>query len=312
MWLRQVIEYNVPFGKKTRGIFVVKAYKQLKGSESISDDELRLAQVLGWCVEMLQAVLLVADDVMDQSLTRRGQPCWYKKNGVGLAAINDAFSLEACVYLLLKKYFSNKPYYINLVELFHEITFQTTLGQSLDLMTSNGEGKAKLKEFTPEMYRAIVKYKTAFYSFYLPIALAFYMLGITDQAIHLRAKEVLLEMGHLFQVQDDFLDCFGDPEITGKIGTDIEEGKCSWLVVMALQRANEEQKAIIEDNYHKTESACVEKIKSLYRELHLPALYQEFEEERYKTIHKLIKQLEGDLPTGIFYELTEAIYKRKR
>jgi len=81
---------------------------------------------------------------------------------------------------------------------------------------------------------------------------------------------------------------------------------------MALQRANEEQKAIIEDNYHKTESACVEKIKSLYRELHLPALYQEFEEERYKTIHKLIKQLEGDLPTGIFYELTEAIYKRKR
>lgn len=34
--------------------------------------------VLGWAIEWLQAFFLVADDVMDRSLTRRGQPCWYK------------------------------------------------------------------------------------------------------------------------------------------------------------------------------------------------------------------------------------------
>lgn len=63
-----------------------------------------------------------------------------------------------------------------------------------------------------------------------------------------QAKTILLEMGHFFQVQDDYLDCYGDPETIGKIGTDIEAGKCSWLVVVALQRVTQQQRKILEVN----------------------------------------------------------------
>ena len=57
---------------------------------------------------------------MDQSLTRRGQPCWYKNNGIGNIAINDAFLLEAAIYQLLKSHFRKESYYVDLLELFHE------------------------------------------------------------------------------------------------------------------------------------------------------------------------------------------------
>lgn len=46
--------------------------------------------------------------------------------------------------------------------------------------------------------------------------------------------------------KDDFLDCYGDPSVIGKVGTDIEENKCSWLVVQALSRITPEQRAMLQ------------------------------------------------------------------
>lgn len=60
---------------------------------------------------------------MDQSVTRRGQPCWYKQDGVGNIAINDSFMLEAAIYHLLKSHFRQESYYVDLLELFHEVHY---------------------------------------------------------------------------------------------------------------------------------------------------------------------------------------------
>ena len=58
---------------------------------------------------------------MDHSITRRGQPCWYRVPGVGDIAVNDAFMLEGAIYHLLKKHFREEPYYVHLLELFHDV-----------------------------------------------------------------------------------------------------------------------------------------------------------------------------------------------
>ena len=59
-------------------------------------------------------------------------------------------------------------------------------------------------------------------------------------------RTILSTLGLLFQIQDDVLDCFGDPTVTGKIGTDIKDGKCTWLVVQALRRGTPSHQALIQ------------------------------------------------------------------
>lgn len=130
-----------------RGISVLETFDILS-SFSAKEEERKLAKILGWLVEMLQAFFLVADDIMDQSITRRGQPCWYKRESVGNIAINDAFIIESCIYRLLRKHFSTHASYVKLMELFHEVTFQTELGQLIDLTTSNHD--SDIMTFTME------------------------------------------------------------------------------------------------------------------------------------------------------------------
>ena len=66
--------------------------------------------------------------------------------------------------------------------------------------------------------------------------------------MHREAEKILIKIGHLFQVQNDFLDYYSKEEIGEKSGTDIQEGKCTWLIVVALQRATAEQKKILKVN----------------------------------------------------------------
>ena len=165
-------------GKLNRGLTVVHVLQSIRG-DAITDAEAHSAAVLGWCIEWLQAFFLVADDVMDGSITRRGQPCWYKLPKVGMTAVNDGFLLQAHLFKILKKHFGGAPIYGALLELFNEVTWQTELGQLLDLTSQPppAVGAIDLDRFTLDRYKSIVKYKTAYYSFYLPVACGFLLAG---------------------------------------------------------------------------------------------------------------------------------------
>lgn len=112
-----------------------------------------------------------------------------------------------------------------------------------------------------------------------------------------------MPLGEYFQVQDDYLDCYGSPEVIGKIGTDIEDNKCSWLIVQALSRANSSQRQLLDSNYGHKDPEKVKIIKSLYLDLNLEALYQKYEEDSYSRISKLIEELDDSvLPKQMFYD----------
>lgn len=312
-WVDNMIQYTVSGGKMNRGLALVSVRRTLAHAKghSLTNKERIQSAVLGWAVEFLQAFFLVADDVMDDSVTRRGQPCWFRLPHVKLIAINDSFILESCVFKMIKRYFGQEPYYSQLVDLFIETTRQTELGQLLDLTSQPLDGAVDLNRFTIHRYTSIVKYKTAFYSFYLPVALGMILAGITNKALFERAREILLIMGEYFQIQDDYLDCFGDPKVIGKIGTDIQDNKCSWLVVQALDRASPKQRKILEQNYGQHDAIKVDVVKRLYEEMELPRVFAEYEERSYNEIQVLLSGV-TEMPREVFDFLLRKIYKRSK
>ncbi|KAL5006924.1 hypothetical protein ScPMuIL_015730 [Solemya velum] len=307
-WFNEMLNHALIHGKNNRGLTVVLTYKML--NDQVTAEDLKLARILGWCVELLQYYFLVVDDIMDFSETRRGRVCWHKKENVGMIAVNDSFYAESCIYTILKKYFREKPYYAHILELFHETTMQSAIGQNLDTTTALSDGTADFSKFTMDRYSAIVKWKTAYYSFYFPVALALHMAGINDPPRHDNAKRILLQMGHFFQVQDDFIDCYGDPEVTGKIGTDIADNKCSWLIVQALKLADSQQLKLLKEVYGHHDAEKTRQVEDIYRDLDLKKVYEEYENSSYEELCHTIAKCDN-LPTDIFYEFAKKIYKRK-
>ncbi|KAL0000493.1 hypothetical protein SO802_014274 [Lithocarpus litseifolius] len=309
-WVERMLDYNVPGGKLNRGLSVIDSYKLLKEGKELTNDEVFLTCALGWCIEWLQAYFLVLDDIMDNSVTRRGQPCWFRQPKVGMIAVNDGLILRNHIPRILKKHFREKPYYVDLLDLFNEVEFQTTSGQMIDLITTL-VGEKDLSKYSLTLHRRIVQYKTAYYSFYLPVACALLMAGEILEN-HIIVKDILVEMGTYFQVQDDYLDCFGHPEVIGKVGTDIEDFKCSWLVVKALERCNEEQKKLLYENYGKADQARVEKVKELYKVLDLQGVFVEYEKETYERLLNSIETHPSKAVQAVLKSFLSKIYKRQK
>ena len=310
-WIDRMIEYNCPHGKLNRGLAVVDGMRALAGENTVPDDLMFKAQVVGWCIEWLQAAFLIWDDIMDESVTRRGQPCWYKQPDVKMNAINDGLVLECQIYAMLKRHCKSLPCYADLLDLFHEVTHQTASGQLIDLITAP-IGEVDLSKYTEEAYMRIVTYKTAFYTFYLPAAAAMHLSGVTDPAAFAKANEICIKLGQFFQIQDDYLDCYGDPEVIGKIGTDIQDNKCGWLVVQALKRCDDSQRKIIEENYGKKDAECEKRVKELYVALETESVYKKYEEESYAELRAIIESKDNTLPPELFGAMLKKIYKRSK
>lgn len=160
----------------------------------------------------------------------------------------------------------------------------------------------------------IVIYKTAFYSFYLPVALAMHMSGVTDEAAFKTAEDLLVPMGEYFQIQDDFLDCYADPEVLGKIGTDILDNKCSWVINTALANVTPEQRAILDENYGRKDAQAEQRCKQVFQQVGIPDKYAVYEADFYQKINAQIDAVDEShgLKKEVLRSFLAKVYKRSK
>merc|ERR1712018_729517 len=97
----------------------------------------------------------------------------------------------------------------------------------------------------------------------LPVRLALHLAGLNSSKVHVQAHKVLDDIGFLTQMTGDFADCYYDDES----GSDIQDGRMTWLLVNAYQRANASQKAALEENYGIDDPEAVGVVRQVYEDL---------------------------------------------
>jgi farnesyl diphosphate synthase len=318
-YLTKLMDTTCLGGKYNRGITVVEVATALVRGGTNAGTLQKQAAVCGWAVEFMQAHFLVEDDIMDSSVTRRGKPCWYRHPGVTVqCAINDGLILLAWATKMLRHFVRQHPRFLEILEMFHHVDHCTTMGQFYDVTSMFDSAKldpevpqpttTDYKEFTLDHYRRIVLFKTAYYTYHLPMLFG---LAVADQLESIPADlvhKLAMTMGEYFQIQDDFLDCFGEPERIGKIGTDIQDVKCSWLAVTFLATASEKDREAFKANYGQHDEAKVAVIKDMYRKAALEKTFGAYEEEVVKSVEAQLAEIKQHNP--VFSDAITALWKR--
>ncbi|KAL6257351.1 hypothetical protein P5V15_010926 [Pogonomyrmex californicus] len=309
------VQYNVRGGQETRSLTVVYAYRLLASNNQLTEDNIRLARILGWCVE-LQALFLFLDDIQARKLLLRGDLSCLARyyDDFSKEAVYDILMLENSLYYLIRKHFKGKECDADLIETFQDIMWKTIMHQSADYLINteklNSDKKLNLDLFTMDRYNSIVEYKMSNYSFLLPVIAAMHFAGIKDPEMFRRAKTILLEMGRLFQVQNDYLAIFENNDVILK-DSDIKEGKCAWPIVVALQSATPEQRKIFEKCYGICCTENVRHVKQLFIDLGLPNIYSKYKEETYNLLNEHIQQLSNGRLQSLFLDLLEKLYRKE-
>ncbi len=192
---------------------------------------------LATAIELFHNFTLIHDDIMDKAPLRRGQPtvhCKYNENTAILAG--DVMLVKAYDFIN-----SITPDYLSrILHLFNKTARQVCEGQQLDMDFEQRE----IVSF--DEYLHMITLKTS-----VLLAASLRMGGILGGG-SMGNLDLLYEAGKkiglAFQMQDDYLDAFGNPEKFGKqIGGDILANKKTFLLIQALHEANPSQKAELQE-----------------------------------------------------------------
>ncbi|MGV7106619.1 polyprenyl synthetase family protein [Flavobacterium sp. U410] len=183
-------------------------------------------------VEVFHNFSLIHDDIMDEAPLRRGNQTVHEKWDLNTGILSgDAMLILA--YQFFEHY--EPKIFQQLAKLFSKTALEVCEGQQYDVDFETRD------DVTIPEYLKMIEYKTA-----VLVGAAMKMGAIVAEANEEQANLVYdfgLNLGIAFQLQDDYLDAFGDPMTFGKqVGGDIIENKKTYLYLMAMQYADEEVK----------------------------------------------------------------------
>jgi geranylgeranyl diphosphate synthase, type II len=196
------------------------------------DADYKLALPAALAVEVFHNFSLVHDDIMDDAPLRRGNETVHEKWNTNTAILSgDAMLILA--YQYFEKYTTDV--FRDLAKLFSKTALEVCEGQQWDV---DFETRADVS--IPE-YLKMIEYKTA-----VLVAAAMKMGAIVAETSTENANLIYdfgLNLGLAFQLQDDYLDAFGDPKTFGKqVGGDIIENKKTYLYLKAIEFAATSEK----------------------------------------------------------------------
>jgi geranylgeranyl diphosphate synthase, type I len=223
-------------GKRFRPALVVTGFR---AADARADFEPALDA--GVALELLQAYLLIHDDWMDGDLTRRGGPAVHaylaerfrsRKKGYASGILAGdyaaALALEALSQVEMRRNCAPR-----IMACFAEMQLDAIAGQQLDLVGSDYD------------IELAYRLKTGSYTVRGPLRLGAILAGASARTLS-ALDRFSMPVGVAFQLRDDLLNAFGDPEATGKpFGSDIRSGKRTVLLVQALKRASARERVVL-------------------------------------------------------------------
>lgn len=220
----------------------------------------RRAMPAALAVELLHNFTLMHDDIMDQAESRRGMPAIHKKWNEAVAILSgDSMYTRA---LLLLNDLDESVDYRKVNAIFLNGINKVCEGQALDMEFESRED-VSLNE-----YMVMISGKTG-----ALLEASLQMGGVIGECneVQLSALHMIGEnIGHAFQIQDDWLDVVADPDKFGKrVAGDIYECKKTYLMITALERCNKDQKKWLKECLRSKplQDDDVQSVIELYREL---------------------------------------------
>ena len=236
-------------GKRVRPVLCLMANEMF---DEINKDAWNVATA----IELFHNFTLIHDDIMDKAPLRRGMETVHKKFGESTALLAGDVMLVAAYDYLNK--ISGK-YSFTILDVFNKTAREVCEGQQLDMDFEN------LNNVKMDDYLNMISLKTS-----VLLAASLKMGAILGGAGE-RNQNLLYEFGRklglAFQVQDDYLDAFGDPEKFGKrVGGDIKSNKKTFLLIHALETASTDQKKQLAELLDRDDDNKVQEVLSIFKQ----------------------------------------------